>query len=59
MEKAYGFCEPGGYADEHLAHYTREGLLEHFARRGYTHKATRYILRRELILRLRKPAGAA
>jgi SAM-dependent methyltransferase len=59
MERAYGFCKPGGYADEHIAHYTRAGLLEHFERRGYTHEATRYILRGELILRFRKPARAA
>jgi SAM-dependent methyltransferase len=54
-EKAYGFFKPGGYADEHIAHYTREGLLSQFARLGYTHEATRYILRGELILAFRKP----
>lgn len=54
MEKAYGFFKPGGYADEHIAHYTREGLLHYFATRGYTHEATRYILRGELILAFRK-----
>ena len=47
---------PGGYADEHISHYTRKGLLEEFARRGYAHEATRYILRGELILAFRKPA---
>jgi SAM-dependent methyltransferase len=56
IEKAYGFCAPGGYADEHISHYTRKGLLEEFAQRGFTHEATRYILRGELILALRKPA---
>jgi SAM-dependent methyltransferase len=55
IEKAYGFFAPGGYADEHISHYTREGLLEEFARRGFTHEATRYILRGELILAFRKP----
>lgn len=55
MEKAYGFFKPGGYADEHIAHYTREGLQDHFARLGYVHEATRYILRGELIMRFRKP----
>ena len=55
MEKAYGFFKPGGYADEHIAHYTREGLTDHFARLGYIHEATRYILRGELIMRFRKP----
>ncbi len=55
IEKAYGFFAPGGYADEHISHYTHEGLLEEFAQRGFTHEATRYILRGELILALRKP----
>jgi SAM-dependent methyltransferase len=54
IEKAYGLAAPGGYADEHISHYTRKGLLEEFARRGYTHEATRYILRGELILAFRK-----
>jgi SAM-dependent methyltransferase len=56
IEKAYGLAAPGGYADEHISHYTREGLLGDFARRGYAHEATRYILRGELILAFRKPA---
>jgi SAM-dependent methyltransferase len=56
MEKAYGLAAPGGYADEHISHYTRQGLLEEFAGRGYAHEATRYILRGELILAFRKPA---
>jgi SAM-dependent methyltransferase len=55
IEKAYGLAAPGGYADEHVSHYTRKGLLEDFARRGYAHEATRYILRGELILAFRKP----
>jgi SAM-dependent methyltransferase len=56
IEKAYGMAAPGGYADEHISHYTRKGLLDDFARRGYAHEATRYILRGELILAFRKPA---
>ena len=56
IEKAYGMAAPGGYADEHISHYSRKGLLEDFARRGYTHEATRYILRGELILAFRKRA---
>lgn len=55
IEKAYGMAAPGGYADEHISHYTRKGLLQDFARRGYAHEATRYILRAELILAFRKP----
>jgi SAM-dependent methyltransferase len=59
VEKLYGFFAPGGYADEHISHYTRRSLLAEFARRGYTHEATRYILRGELILAFRKPAVSA
>ena len=58
MEKAYGFFKPGGYAEEHIAHYTYNRLVEYFASRGYVHEATRYILRGELILAFRKPIGA-
>jgi len=57
MEKAYAVAAPGGYADEHIAHYTRRELVESFARRGYTCEATRYIMKGELILALRKPRG--
>jgi dolichol-phosphate mannosyltransferase len=53
-EKAYGFFAPGAYADEHIAHYTRAELIAHFEKLGFTHEATRYILRGELILALRK-----
>ena len=56
MEKAYGFFKPGGYADEHIAHYTREGLIDRYQSLGYMHEDTRYILRGELILAFRKPA---
>ncbi len=53
-ETLYGWAAPGGYADEHIAHYTREGLVAQFAQRGFRHEATRYILRGELILAFRK-----
>jgi dolichol-phosphate mannosyltransferase len=55
-EKLYGFFAPGGYADEHIGHYTRAELIDFFERRGYRHEDTRYILRGELILAFRKPA---
>jgi hypothetical protein len=55
MEKAYGFFKPGGYADEHISHYTFDGLVTYFTSLGYTHEATRYVLRGELILAFRKP----
>ena len=59
MEKAYGFFKPGGYADEHIAHYSYDGLVRQFESLGYAHEATRYILRGELILAFRKPVVTA
>lgn len=56
-EKLYGFFAPGAYADEHIAHYTREELVARFEALGFRHEATRYILRGELILAFRKAAA--
>ena len=56
LEKAYGFFKPGGYAEEHITHYSRRGLLQYFGALGFRHEATRYILRGELILAFTKPA---
>jgi len=56
IEKLYARVAPGGYAEEHITHYTQRELVELFERRGYTVEAVRYILRGELILALRKPA---
>jgi ubiquinone/menaquinone biosynthesis C-methylase UbiE len=58
MEKAYGFFKPGGYADEHIAHYSYASLVRQFASLGYVHEETRYILRGELVLAFRKPGSA-
>jgi hypothetical protein len=55
LEKLYRVFAPGGYADEHISHYTLNELLQIFQSRGFTHEETRYILHGELILALRKP----
>lgn len=57
LEKLYGRVAPGAYADEHISHYTRQELLDMFEKRGFTHEATRYILRGELILAFRRPSN--
>lgn len=54
IERLYAAFAPGGYADEHIAHYSRQELLDFFQSRGFTHEATRYILRGELIMAFRK-----
>ncbi|MGE0359236.1 MAG: methyltransferase domain-containing protein [Vicinamibacterales bacterium] len=56
-EWLYGKVAPGAYADEHIAHYTREELIGRFEALGFRHEATRYILRGELILAFRKRSG--
>jgi dolichol-phosphate mannosyltransferase len=54
MEKAYGLAAPGGYADEHIAHYTYAELMDIFTKRGFKFEEARYILRGELIMAFRK-----
>jgi dolichol-phosphate mannosyltransferase len=54
IEKIYGMVAPGGYADEHIAHYTYCELVEYFEKRGFILEETRYILRGEMILAFRK-----
>jgi dolichol-phosphate mannosyltransferase len=54
IEKLYGFFKPGGYADEHIAHYTRDELTRLLDDRGFALEETRYIMRGELILAFTK-----
>jgi dolichol-phosphate mannosyltransferase len=54
MEKLYGKFAPGGYADEHIAHYSYKELVERFEKKGFCLEETRYILRGEMILAFRK-----
>lgn len=58
-ERLYGFFAPGGYADEHIAHYTKDELVSRFGALGYSLEAVRYILRGELILAFRKPPAVS
>jgi SAM-dependent methyltransferase len=54
IEPAYRFLLPGGYADEHITHYTREKLTEIVMRHGFAVEETAYIVGSELIMRCRK-----
>jgi dolichol-phosphate mannosyltransferase len=58
MERAYGLAAPGGYADEHIAHYTLAELTDTFTKRGFIVEDVRYILKGELIMALRKVAAS-
>ena len=51
---SYGWFAPGGYADEHISHYSKAELVNRFEGCGFSHVETRYILRGELILGFRK-----
>lgn len=54
-EKLYAWIVPGGYAHEHMSHYTFGELNAIFRQRGFALEETRYILHGELILAFRKP----
>ncbi|MBV8139775.1 MAG: glycosyltransferase [Deltaproteobacteria bacterium] len=54
IEPTYRVLLPGGYADEHITHYTREKLTEIIARHGFAVEEAAYIVRSELIMRCRK-----
>src|SRR5579885_1249860 len=54
IEPLYGLLLPGGYADEHITHYTRETLMEILARHGFAVEEVAYVVRSELIMRCRR-----
>jgi SAM-dependent methyltransferase len=55
LERLYRLVAPGGYGDEHISHYTREGLVDALRTRGLAIEATHYILQGELIMAARAP----
>ena len=54
IEAVYRAILPSAYADEHIAHYGKKELIDLFSRRGFKLEGTRYILRSELVLALRR-----
>jgi ubiquinone/menaquinone biosynthesis C-methylase UbiE len=50
IEAIYRVAAPGGYADEHITHYTLESLKDLVSQLGFSIKDQRYILNSELIL---------
>ena len=54
IEWLYGRLMPGGYAHEHISHYTAAGLQRLLAAMGYRIVGQRSILRGELILAARR-----
>jgi glycosyltransferase involved in cell wall biosynthesis len=63
IERIYGFVHRGGYADEHITHYTRQTLIDEIARRGLEIEDVQYIAGAEIVVKARKggtrsrPAG--
>jgi len=53
-EHLYGFFAPGAYANEHITHYTRAGLIASMETHGFRVRRYEYILGSELILLFQK-----
>ena len=51
VEWIYGFCCPGGYADEHINHYTEKGLRAELEANGFIVDDPNKICRSEMIFR--------
>ncbi len=50
IEPIYHLVLPGGYADEHITRYTREGLIHLMESHGFAFQCVRYICSAEMIL---------
>lgn len=50
IEPIYRLILPGGYADEHITQYTREGLIRLIESHGFVFQYVRYICGAEMIL---------
>ena len=59
IERLYGLAAPGGYACEHISHYTRDGIQRLLDAMGYDVMETRYVFGSELIVSARKGPGRA
>jgi dolichol-phosphate mannosyltransferase len=57
MEWLYGRLAPGGYADEHVTHYSRSNLAAYLKARGFTVDSVEYVGGSEMIFSLRKATG--
>lgn len=62
LEYLYGRLAPGGYADEHITHYSRRNLAAYLLARGMTIERVEYVGGSEMVFSLRKstaPVAAA
>ena len=54
LEWLYARVAPGGYADEHITHYSRANLQRYLESRGLLVESVDYVCGAEMIFRLRK-----
>ncbi|MBN1586778.1 MAG: glycosyltransferase [Candidatus Omnitrophica bacterium] len=54
IEKVYGWVHRGGYADEHVTHYTQASLKAALLSRGCEIQEVRYVAGSELIIKAKK-----
>ncbi len=59
IEKLYAMAKPGGYAEEHITHYTERSLLAELARWGLEVLDVRFIAKAEIIIKAKKPGASA
>ena len=57
LEWIYGTVHPGGYAEEHITHFTREELAARLLAAGYEILDCRYVGFSEMIFKVRKPTA--
>jgi dolichol-phosphate mannosyltransferase len=57
LEAIYGRLAPGGYADEHITHYSRKNLSAYLKGRGMTIDEVQYVGGSEMIFNLRTGTG--
>jgi len=54
LEWLYGRLAPGGYADEHITHYSRSNLTAYLVAQGMTVDTVEYVAGSEMVFSLRK-----
>jgi dolichol-phosphate mannosyltransferase len=59
LEWLYGRLSPGGYADEHITHYTRANLGPYLQGKGFAIESVDYVGGSEMIFSLKKLAPMA
>lgn len=59
LEWLYARAAPGGYADEHITHYSRANLQRYLEGRGFSVESLDYVFGAEMIFTLKKNAPSS